>query len=142
MPDTPPDWVPAEDALCNRMVDAIRALTADEIARKKTLSDQLRALLEQRSDASDDPIQQEALDQAITETEQARASHERAARTRDLDPKTPYFGHLILDEDGRRRELLIAKGSAVDSRLPVNIVDWRNAPISRIYYEFEQGEEE
>ncbi len=141
MSDSPPAWVPAEDALCNRTVSALRGLADAELARKKELSDMLRALLAQRADASDDPIQQAAIDEAIDETERARESHERAARTRDLDPKTPYFGHLVLDEDGRQRELLIAKGSAVDARLPVNIVDWRNAPISSIYYEFEQGEE-
>ena len=141
MSDSPPDWVPAEDDLCNRMVAAIRGLAADELVRRKELSDAVRVLLEQRAEACDDPIQQAAIDEAIDETERARLSHERAQRTRDLNPSSPYFGHLVLDEDGRRRELLIAKGSAVDSRLPVNVVDWRNAPISRIYYEFEQGEE-
>ncbi|MCA9573653.1 MAG: hypothetical protein KC656_37725, partial [Myxococcales bacterium] len=92
-------------------------------------------------EAAADAVQQAALDEAIAELEQRRVAHGRARRTRDLDPGSPYFGHLELDEDGKRRGFLIAKGSAVDHRLPLNVVDWRNAPISRIYYEFEQGEE-
>ncbi|MEN0068247.1 MAG: UvrD-helicase domain-containing protein, partial [Myxococcota bacterium] len=92
-------------------------------------------------EAAGDLVQQAALDEAIAELERRRVTHERSHRMRDLDRNAPYFGHLVLREDDKPRELLIAKGSAVDRRLPCNIVDWRNAPISRIYYEFEEGEE-
>jgi DNA helicase-2/ATP-dependent DNA helicase PcrA len=136
-----PAWLTEEDDLCTSMVAALRALTDDEHAQKKALSDQVRDLLAQRADACNDAIQQAALDEAIAEVEQRRLVHERARRTRDLDVNSPYFGHLVLEEDGRTREVLIAKGSAVDHRLPRNVVDWRNAPISRIYYEFAEGEE-
>jgi DNA helicase-2/ATP-dependent DNA helicase PcrA len=140
MPETP-EWLAAEDALCQSMVAALQTLKADEQAQKVTFSDDLRDLLEQRAEACNDAVQQQALDQAIDELEQRRTAHSRAHRTSKLDPGTPYFGHLVLDEEGKQRAFLIAKGSAVDARLPLNVVDWRNAPISRIYYEFEEGEE-
>lgn len=136
-----PSWLVEEDALCLEMVEALKGLTADEHAQKKALSDGLRDLLEQRAEAVNDLIQQAALDEAIAEIEQRRVVHEKARRTRDLKPDSPYFGHLVLDEDGKQRGFLIAKGSAVDHRLPLNVIDWRNAPLSRIYYEFEEGEE-
>ncbi len=136
-----PDWVADEDRLAIDTVETLGEIADAERTLKKQLSDDLRRLMEQRADASDDPIQQAALDQAIDELERRRITHERANRTRHLDPGSPYFGHLILDEQGKTRQLLLAKGSAVDARLPVNIVDWRNAPISKIYYEFEEGEE-
>jgi DNA helicase-2/ATP-dependent DNA helicase PcrA len=68
--------------------------------------------------------------------ERDRKVHARANRVAALDRGSPYFGHLILEEHGDRSQVLIAKGSAVDRRLPVNIIDWRNAPISRLYYEY------
>jgi DNA helicase-2/ATP-dependent DNA helicase PcrA len=136
-----PEWVPQEDDLCNQTVAALLELTQAEHDRRKQLSDRLRELLEARAEAANDATQQEALDEAIAEVEQQRLVHERAGRVHDIDRGTPYFGHLVLEEDGRTRQLLIAKGSAVDGRLPVNIVDWRNAPISQIFYEFEEGEE-
>ena len=136
-----PEWVPEEDDLCLRTVATLRQMAQAEHDHKKALSDKLRELFDARSDACNDATQQEAIDEAIREVEQQRLVHKRARRARDLDPTSPYFGHLILEEDDRTRQLLIAKGSAVDSRLPVNIVDWRNAPISQIYYEFEEGEE-
>ncbi|MFK7931722.1 MAG: UvrD-helicase domain-containing protein, partial [Myxococcota bacterium] len=139
-PETPA-WLTAEDALCTSMVQALSGLADHERLYEKQLSDQLRDLLEQRQLACSDAVQQAAIDQGIDELERARAAHSGAHRIRDLDPARPYFGHLTLSEEGRERQVLIAKGSAVDSRLPLNVVDWRNAPISRLYYEYEQGDE-
>jgi len=136
-----PAWVIEEDELCHRTVASLVAIAATENREKVEMSDRLRELLEARSEACNDAVQQAAIDEAIDELELQRASHERTQRVRHLDAGSPYFGHLVLDEDGKTRELLIAKGSAVDGRLPVNIVDWRNAPISQLYYEFEQGDE-
>jgi DNA helicase-2/ATP-dependent DNA helicase PcrA len=62
-----------------------------------------------------------------------------ATRPPEVDAGSPYFAHLRLDEDGRERDVLLGKTTRL---LPgVSIVDWRNAPISRIYYRYRQGEE-
>lgn len=58
-----------------------------------------------------------------------------------VDPNVPYFGHLRLDEGGRRRDVLIGKRAMVDREAGVVIVDWRNAPVSRIYYRYDEGDE-
>jgi DNA helicase IV len=51
---------------------------------------------------------------------------------------SPYFGHLRLREDGRERDLCLGKGTFIERG--VTVVDWRNAPISRIFYRYRQGE--
>lgn len=56
-----------------------------------------------------------------------------------VDPRSPYFAHLRLREGGAEREILLGKATWV--RPEVAIVDWRNAPISKIYYRYGQGEE-
>jgi DNA helicase-2/ATP-dependent DNA helicase PcrA len=59
-----------------------------------------------------------------------------------VDPKSPYFGHLHLREVGRgERDVLIGKTTHVDAAAGVRIVDWRNAPVSQIYYRYEEGTE-
>jgi DNA helicase-2/ATP-dependent DNA helicase PcrA len=58
-----------------------------------------------------------------------------------VDARSPYFGHLRLEENGRRRDVLIGKRSMVDRESGVVIVDWRNAPVSRIYYRYDEGDE-
>ncbi len=57
----------------------------------------------------------------------------------DIDAQNPYFGHMRLeDDDGRRREVLIGKSTWI--REGIQIVDWRNAPISRIFYQCREGD--
>jgi DNA helicase-2/ATP-dependent DNA helicase PcrA len=57
-----------------------------------------------------------------------------------IDRKSPYFGHLRLDEGGRRRDVLIGARSFVEPGGGVQIVDWRNAPVSRLFYRYEEGD--
>jgi DNA helicase-2/ATP-dependent DNA helicase PcrA len=57
-----------------------------------------------------------------------------------IDRKSPYFGHLRLEEAGRRRDVLIGARSYVEPGGGVQIVDWRNAPVSRLFYRYEEGD--
>ncbi len=58
-----------------------------------------------------------------------------------IDPKSPYFGRLVLHEGEQKREILIGRGTYLDSRTGVRIVDWRDAPVSRLYYRYEEGDD-
>lgn len=58
-----------------------------------------------------------------------------------VDPQTPYFGHLRLEEGGRKRDVLIGKRGMIDREAGVVIVDWRDAPVSRLYYRYDEGDE-
>jgi DNA helicase-2/ATP-dependent DNA helicase PcrA len=57
-----------------------------------------------------------------------------------VDRKSPYFGHLRLEEAGRRRDVLVGARSFVEPGGGVQIVDWRNAPVSRLFYRYEEGD--
>ncbi len=62
--------------------------------------------------------------------------------TEPPDPKSPYFGHVRLQEEGKPvRDVLIGKTTLIDAKANVRIVDWRHAPISQIYYKYEEGAE-
>ena len=60
--------------------------------------------------------------------------------TPPVDRKSPYFGHLRLEEVGKRRDVLIGARSFVEPGGGVQIVDWRNAPVSRLFYRYEEGD--
>jgi DNA helicase-2/ATP-dependent DNA helicase PcrA len=62
-----------------------------------------------------------------------------------VDRGSPYFGHLRLSEqnpDGscREREVLIGRATWVDPQSGVKIVDWRDAPVSQLYYRYGEGD--
>ncbi|HXQ23580.1 MAG TPA: ATP-binding domain-containing protein [Candidatus Acidoferrales bacterium] len=64
----------------------------------------------------------------------------RAARQApQVNRESPYFAHLRLRENGNERDILLGKATRLQRG--VRIVDWRNAPISRIFYRYQQGEE-
>ncbi len=58
-----------------------------------------------------------------------------------IDRQSPYFGHLRLEEGGKRRDILVGARSYVDSGSGIRIVDWRQAPVSRIFYRYQEGED-
>ena len=64
-------------------------------------------------------------------------------RSVPVDPNSPYFGHLRIKDARRntRRHVLVGKRTLLDDGDGLSIVDWRNAPISRLYYRYEEGDE-
>jgi DNA helicase-2/ATP-dependent DNA helicase PcrA len=58
-----------------------------------------------------------------------------------VDITSPYFAHLRLKENGKSRDVMVGKRGFIDRSSNVQIVDWRNAPISRIYYRYEEGDD-
>ncbi len=69
-----------------------------------------------------------------------------AARRADVtegvvDIASPYFGRMVLLEGERKREVLIGRSTYLDPRTGIQIVDWRDAPVSRVYYRYEEGDD-
>jgi DNA helicase-2/ATP-dependent DNA helicase PcrA len=58
-----------------------------------------------------------------------------------IDPESPYFGHMRLLENGRERDLLIGSGNCFSNHLPCPIVDWRQSPISGIFFKYREGDD-
>jgi len=56
-----------------------------------------------------------------------------------VDPSSPYFAHLRLRENGQLRDLCLGHATCINDSL--RIIDWRNAPISKIFYRYQQGDE-
>jgi DNA helicase-2/ATP-dependent DNA helicase PcrA len=57
----------------------------------------------------------------------------------EVDPRSPYFAHLRLRENGRDRDLCLGRATCIENG--VRIVDWRHAPVSKIFYRYQQGDE-
>ncbi len=72
---------------------------------------------------------------------QSLASRRRDRTTGYIDPNSPYFGRLLLEEGDRRREVLIGRSTYLDTEAGVRIVDWREAPVSRLYYRYNEGDD-
>jgi DNA helicase-2/ATP-dependent DNA helicase PcrA len=62
-----------------------------------------------------------------------------AGQAVQVDAASPYFAHLRLEEDGRKRDLFLGRTTCLEKG--VRIIDWRDAPISKIFYSYRQGED-
>ena len=69
------------------------------------------------------------------------AARRADVNTGEVDSGSPYFGRMVLLEGNRKREVLIGRATYLDSRTGVQIVDWRDAPVSRVYYRYEEGDD-
>jgi len=67
--------------------------------------------------------------------------HRRDTSVVTVDPRSPYFGRLVIEEGEKRREVLIGRGTYLDTKSGVRIVDWRDAPVSRLYYRYDEGDD-
>jgi len=63
------------------------------------------------------------------------------SKTLPVDVRSPYFAHMVIRERGKSRDVLIGKRGFIDREAGVQIVDWRNAPISQVYYRYEEGDD-
>ncbi len=79
----------------------------------------------------------------VEEMERLQQVAQRRAKVIDgaVDPKSPYFGRMVLEEEDRKREILIGRSTFLDAKTGVRIVDWRDAPVSRVYYRYEEGDD-
>lgn len=79
----------------------------------------------------------------IEEMERLTEVAARRARVTEgsVDTRSPYFGRMVLEEGERKREVLIGRSTYLDSKTGIRIVDWRDAPVSRLYYRYEEGDE-
>ncbi|HEV8551450.1 MAG TPA: hypothetical protein VGQ57_20525, partial [Polyangiaceae bacterium] len=110
-------------------------------ARRTDASDYDARLLDLRDQIA--AARTEDLPPLVQEMErlQALASRLREIEEIPVDRRSPYFGRLVLEENGKKREVLIGRATYLDTSSNVRIVDWRDAPVSRLYYRYDEGDE-
>ncbi|NMO19448.1 ATP-binding domain-containing protein [Pyxidicoccus fallax] len=71
---------------------------------------------------------------------QARSLMERQESARLPDAQAPYFAHLRLDGTAGPRDYLLGRTTFADVGAGVRIIDWRFAPVARVFYCYEEGD--
>jgi DNA helicase-2/ATP-dependent DNA helicase PcrA len=75
----------------------------------------------------------------------AVAANRRGKVVAPVDIATPYFAHLRLRPSvppkAQARDVLIGRRGLIDRAAGIQIVDWRDAPVSQMYYRYEEGDD-
>jgi DNA helicase-2/ATP-dependent DNA helicase PcrA len=129
------DVVQEEEQLLQTVQAAVR-----RAERPAEFPDYDRDLVQLRDALSEEklPDDQASLVEMMDRIAALSATRERYVAGQ-IDHRSPYFAHLRLRTDeGERRDILIGKHTFVSDN--IRIVDWRNAPISLLFYRYREGE--
>ncbi len=124
-----------EEQIFQAVLQAIRDARKHRRINHEMLGQRLEALRDEAAFAKSSDLPA-LFDQMNTQ----RALLEHKSDGRLPDSRSPYFAHLCLEEKGKRRDVLLGHGTFLESRrLP--LIDWKHAPISRIFFNYREGEE-
>jgi DNA helicase II / ATP-dependent DNA helicase PcrA len=69
---------------------------------------------------------------------QLASRYSQKIKTPDLN--SPYFGYMRIVQNGESKDIFLGHTSFIEAEGDFRIVDWKKAPISRIFYDFKEGE--
>lgn len=124
-----------EEALLERVQQTLALQPRAKPSDRPALAQTLRGLQEEAAGASARDLP--SLFQQMTSV---RALLEREQVDTAVDADVPYFAHLRLRTRKGPRDYLLGRATFADTQAGVRIVDWRYAPIARIYYGYEEGD--
>lgn len=116
----------------------MRATLAEEQNKRRETDREISELKQQKLETNDWREKQEIDDRILS-------CRQRQGMRHCQDPKVlrnPYFGVLELaDDDLGDLSYCFGSRSFFDRNSRILVLDWREAPISRLYYEYERGED-
>ncbi len=148
MPQSPPQAQPQRDDEMERIVGEEQRVLNRVLKHLATrpLRRSGRIDYDQELVSLRDQIGEARLEDVPALVAQMERLQQVAARRADVteghvDMGSPYFGRIVLQEGERKREVLIGRATYLDPRTGVQIVDWRDAPVSRVYYRYDEGDD-
>ncbi len=146
--DSPARAIVDDELALLRRVHALLARDGEASPGGPTASDFERDLLALRDQLADEkPEDLPSLVEQMTRV-QALASGRRGEKARlPIDAASPYFAHMRLRAEGRagepprQQDVLIGRRGLIDRAAGVQIVDWRDAPVSQVYYRYDEGDD-
>ena len=129
--------VDEEEALLVRVREAIeRARRRAAGRRDHDRTEELRAIRDEASEAHPEDLPSLLHDLDLGQRLSARRRAERLP-----DPASPYVAHLQVDEGSEAVDYLLGHMSFFDASHGVHVVDWRVAPVARIFYRYREGDD-
>lgn len=125
-----------ELAIHERVKNAVREVAMEKLPNMDSIKDRLIELRDEAIHASERDLP--------SLFQQLNIHHSLANRKFEKslpDMRAPYFGKMVLEEDGKPKEILIGNLTFIEAKQKVTIVDWRNAEIAKVFFNFREGDD-
>lgn len=130
----------AEETIFNGVVSAITAQVAtaeDRLYHENKRARALTAEIHETRRAEDKALL--ASDEAVSHGLKDSKREEIEVLQKQLE--NPYFARIVLEEDDKNDSTRVIEYKLGFSANPdLRIIDWRKAPISKLYYEYKEGD--
>lgn len=124
-----------EERLLTLVLEGLREARKKSKIDFHSIAERLTELRDQAASA-----RAEDLPSLFDQMNSQRALIEQAHNDELPNSRSPYFAHMQLEENGKKRDILLGYTTFLDVRsAPVN--DWRNAPIAAVFFNYREGEE-
>ena len=147
-PDSPARAVVDDEVGILRRVHALLGREGDTGVSAATASDFERDLIALRDQLADEkPEDLPSLVEQMTRVSALAAGRRGGKAALPIDAASPYFAHMRLRAEGRagepprEQDVLIGRRGLIDRAAGVQIVDWRDAPVSQVYYRYDEGDD-
>ena len=142
MDGTEPEALSARDRAViedeERLLQLVAAAVRTETRRGQRTTPyvtRMRGLLEEIATARDGD-----LPALLVEYHRAKSAAGRVRAAPLPDMEVPYFAHMRLCSGERVRDVLLGYQTFIDARQGITIVDWRDAPIAQIFFNYREGD--
>lgn len=128
-----------EENALSKTLASLQGAFRSENAKFHRLSKEARSLTSQIvNSARDVDKQMLSNDESISHSLSDRAKEE-SSNIEELIP-SPYFARIVLEEDSENKKRIIEYKLGNKPHLDSGIIDWKNAPLAKLFYEYEEGE--
>lgn len=127
------DFVAYQERLAATALRQIKESGAHERLDVRQLQELMFSLREEAQTAKDFDLAA-----IVDQISHVKALLEKQVVIRLPNINAPYFAHLLLEEGGVTRDILIGQQAFLDGDYP--IIDWRSAPLSRVFFKYRAGE--
>jgi len=135
-----PDRIVSEEVkLLDHVADVLATAPERQFPSEDSLVEELEQVREQLLRGQGDEFERAALTDRWNNLTALRRQLEESRNAPVIDPSSPYFAHLRLREGDRERDLCLGKATCLENGL--RIVDWRHAPIAKLFYRYQQGDD-
>ena len=120
------------------LLEQVREAIHQGARRSRTIPNILKHLHALRDEAR--IAKQEDLPALIGQMHSLRRQADMLKEAVRPDLRAPYFAHMRLWVKGKYRDVLLGYQTFIEPKFGVTIIDWRNAPIAKIFFQHREGD--
>ena len=124
-----------EQAILNKVIEEIKRHQFKDKLNRHKIGNSWKALRDEAANAKDAD-----LPALFDQMHAQRAIIEHTPDHSTPDIRSPYFARMRLLESGKSKDVLIGFCTFLDT-LKLPIIDWRHAPVSKIFFNYRVGED-